>query len=97
MKVRDLIETVWPVNGGPDLSLVFELEEDEQLAIKHYLEKHDGPGVDLALYCAAERLAERGIPQGITQLVHDKLVRLGRVTEAAMLEPFPCPQSKVAS
>jgi hypothetical protein len=91
MKVRDEILVSRPANGGLDVPLIFELDADEQLAILHYLRGYFPEQIPRELLEAAHDLASRGIPQGITRLVYDELVRRGRETEAALIEPFvPC-------
>jgi hypothetical protein len=96
MKVRDEILVLRPVNGGMDLPLVFELESEEQNAIVEYLAPYFGvlvhggrmEEVPMPIFEAACRLAERGIPQGITHLVGHELLARGRLKDAELLEPF---------
>lgn len=87
MKVREHI-AVSSVRGL-DVPLVFELEDEENLAVLDYLGRYLGDGC-MAVRHAAWRLAERGIPQGITTLVSHELLRTGRDPDYEHLEPFPC-------
>jgi len=94
MKVRDFILVSHAPNGGLDVPLVFELELQDRVSIAEYV-LHWLPDAGVPIRDAAFRLAERGIPQGITALVVGELCRRGRLEELSALEPFPCPQSKV--
>jgi len=97
MKVRDFILVSHVPNGGLDVPLVFELEQEEAETICRYLELHFCGRLPSDDICeAAQRLAERGIPQGIEELVIQELRRRGRVL-AVNVDSFPCPHSKVAS
>lgn len=100
MKVREHIETVWPLNGGPDVPLVFEIEPVEQAVVHKYLDDCLGyKAVTRDMLGCAIRLAERGMPQAIEQLVIDELLSQGRhyAVILSLTNPFPCPRSKAAS
>jgi hypothetical protein len=88
MRVRDKILVSRPANGGLDVPFVFELDAVETTAIIDYLDAHFGGPCSEDVRLAAYHLAERGIPQGITRLVYDELIRRGRETEAVLVEPF---------
>src|SRR3989304_3210121 len=98
MRVRDEILVSHPANGGLDVPLVFELEQEECGIVADYLRSCLGSFSVKLLECAW-RLAERGIPQAIEQLVIDELLAQGRSNSAraVMMDPFPCPRSKVAT
>ena len=88
MLVRDEILVSRPANGGMDCPLVFELDAVEQQAVIDYLAGCFPKNIPCDLLDAAYRLAERGIPQGITELVKRELIDRGRWDEAKDLEPF---------
>jgi hypothetical protein len=67
-----------------DCPLVFELELDEIRQLTDYLFSRDV----ISLVTPATRLAQRGIPQGITHLVRHELLARGRLKDAESLEPF---------
>ena len=106
MKVRDIIEVSRVPSGELDVPLIFELDEDEKMEIYRYLYRHvpkfdewynGGRERRHAIIEAAERLAERGMPQAITALVIDHLAVVGDGKLVGPVDPFPCPRSKVSS
>jgi hypothetical protein len=96
MRVRDEILVLRPANGGMDVPLVFEINLEERAVIYNYLLANVpsyGPRNDLvvpdSICVAACRLAERGMPDAITKLVKDELIRRGRWShEVDKVEPF---------
>jgi hypothetical protein len=87
VKVRD--EIAVSRVAGLDVPRVFELEDDDRRVLGEYLAKYGLVRArDVSLCEAAFRLAERGIPQGITFLVRNELLARGRLKEAALVAPF---------